>query len=36
VLNPSETPGPIKALAVSFGGYVIALITTAYGVGPGR
>jgi hypothetical protein len=33
VLNPNETPGPIKGLA-SFGGYVLALITTAYGVGP--
>jgi hypothetical protein len=31
-LNQSETPGPIKSLAVVFGGYVIALITAAYGI----
>jgi hypothetical protein len=30
VLNQHETPGTIKALAVAFGGYVIALITAAY------
>ena len=30
VLNQSETPATIKALAVAFGGYVIALITNAY------
>ena len=30
VLNQHETPGTIKALAVAFGGYVIALVTAAY------
>jgi hypothetical protein len=30
VLNQNETPGTIKALAVAFGGYVLALITAAY------
>ena len=30
VLNQNETPGTIKALAVAFGGYVIALMTAAY------
>lgn len=30
VLNQSETPSAIKALAVAFGGYVIALINSAY------
>jgi hypothetical protein len=30
VFNQNETPGTIKALAVSFGGYVIALVTAAY------
>jgi hypothetical protein len=30
VLNQNETPGTIKALAVAFGGYVIALVTAAY------
>jgi hypothetical protein len=30
VLNQSETPDSIKALAVAFGGYVIALVTAAY------
>ena len=32
VLNPGETPGAIKALAVAFAGYAVALITTAYGL----
>lgn len=32
VVNPHTTPGSVKALAVSFGGYVIALITRAYGI----
>jgi hypothetical protein len=32
VVNPSTTPGSVRALAVSFGGYVIALITRAYGI----
>jgi hypothetical protein len=31
-LNPSETPETIKALAVAFAGYVIALVTAAYGL----
>ena len=30
--NQSETPATIKALAVAFGGYVIALVTRAYGI----
>jgi hypothetical protein len=30
--NQNETPGAIKALAVAFGGYVITLVTTAYGI----
>jgi hypothetical protein len=30
VLNPNQTPQAIKALAVAFGGYVIALVTAAY------
>jgi hypothetical protein len=30
VLNQNETPGTIRALAVAFGGYVIALVKTAY------
>jgi len=36
VLNQAETPDAIKALAVAFGGYVIALMTAAYGLGSGR
>jgi hypothetical protein len=36
VLNQAETPPAIKALAVAFGGYVIALMTAAYGLGSGR
>jgi hypothetical protein len=32
VCRQSETPGTIKALAVAFGGYVITLVTTAYGI----
>lgn len=32
VVNQNETPGTIKALAVAFGGYVIALVTAAYGM----
>jgi hypothetical protein len=30
VFNQSETPETIRALAVAFGGYVIALVTAAY------
>jgi hypothetical protein len=30
VFNQNETPPSIKALAVAFGGYVIALVTAAY------
>jgi hypothetical protein len=30
VLNQGETPDAVRALAVAFGGYVIALITAAY------
>jgi hypothetical protein len=32
ILNENETPGTVKALAVTFGGYVIALINMAYGL----
>jgi hypothetical protein len=32
ILNQNETPGTVKALAVTFGGYVIALINMAYGL----
>lgn len=32
ILNQNETPGAVKALAVTFGGYVIALISLAYGM----
>jgi hypothetical protein len=32
VLNQNETPGTVKALAVTFGGYVIALVNMAYGL----
>ena len=31
VLNQSETPKEIKALAIAFGGYVITFVTAAYG-----
>lgn len=31
-LNQGETPAEIKALAVAFAGYVLALVTTAYGL----
>jgi hypothetical protein len=32
VTNQSETPSTIKAVAVAFAGYVLALVTKAYGV----
>ena len=32
LLNRSETPEAIKALAIAFGGYVISFLTAAYGV----
>ncbi|HTX46677.1 MAG TPA: hypothetical protein VMD48_10375 [Solirubrobacteraceae bacterium] len=32
VLNQNETPSSVKALAVAFGGYVIALLNMAYGL----
>jgi hypothetical protein len=32
ITHQNETPSSIKALAVAFGGYVIALVTTAYGI----
>jgi uncharacterized integral membrane protein len=32
VVNQNQTPASIKALAVAFGGYVIALVTAAYGI----
>jgi hypothetical protein len=32
VVRQNETPGPVRALAVAFGGYVIALVTAAYGI----
>jgi hypothetical protein len=33
VLNQHQTPDAIKALAVAFGGYVLALVNTAYRTG---
>ena len=30
ILNQTETPATIKALAVAFAGYVIALVNSAY------
>jgi membrane associated rhomboid family serine protease len=33
-LNQPQTPDSVKALAVAFAGYVLALVTAAYGVGP--
>ena len=36
ILNQNETPGSIKALAVTFGGYVIALLNMAYGLSKGN
>jgi hypothetical protein len=33
VLNQHQTPDAIKALAVAFGGYVLALVNTAYKTG---
>jgi hypothetical protein len=35
VVNQNQTPPSIKALAVAFGGYVIALVTAAYGITKG-
>jgi hypothetical protein len=35
VINQNQTPPSIKALAVAFGGYVIALVTAAYGITKG-
>lgn len=32
VVNPHTTPASVKALAIAFGGYVVALITRAYGI----
>lgn len=31
-LNERQTPGPVKALAVTFAGYVVALLTVAFGI----
>jgi hypothetical protein len=31
-LNERQTPGPVKALAVTFAGYVVALLSVAFGV----
>jgi hypothetical protein len=36
LVNQGETPTEIKALATAFGGYVIAFMTAAYGVGTSR
>jgi hypothetical protein len=36
LLNQGETPTEIKALATAFGGYVIAFMTAAYGIGTSR
>jgi hypothetical protein len=35
IINQNQTPPSIKALAVAFGGYVIALVTAAYGITKG-
>jgi len=35
LVNQGETPTGIKALATAFGGYVIAFMTAAYGIGTG-
>jgi hypothetical protein len=35
IVNQNEAPSSIKALAVAFGGYVIALVTAAYGITKG-
>ena len=35
-LNQGETPSMIKALAIAFAGYVIALVTAAYGLATKR
>lgn len=35
VVNQSETPDAIKALALAFSGYVVAFMTSAFGVGRG-
>jgi hypothetical protein len=35
VLNQNETPSSVKALAVTFGGYVVALLNMAYGLSKG-
>lgn len=32
ILNQNETPSSVKALAVTFGGYVLALLNMAYGL----
>jgi hypothetical protein len=32
ILNQNETPNAVKALAVTFGGYVLALLNMAYGL----
>jgi hypothetical protein len=32
VINQNQTPPSIKPLAVAFGGYVVALVTAAYGI----
>jgi hypothetical protein len=32
LINQAETPEAVKALAIAFGGYVVALVTSAYGV----
>jgi ABC-type branched-subunit amino acid transport system permease subunit len=32
LLNQAETPETLRALAVAFGGYVVALMTGAYGI----
>jgi hypothetical protein len=35
ILNQNETPGGVKALAVTFAGYVLALLNMAYGLSKG-
>jgi hypothetical protein len=36
ILNQNETPGSVKALAVTFSGYVLALLNMAYGLSKGN
>ncbi|MGA9856371.1 MAG: hypothetical protein WBQ18_00840 [Solirubrobacteraceae bacterium] len=35
IFNQAATPGPIRAIAVTFAGYVLALLNSAYGINRG-